>query len=190
MWIIQEPKEVALWNKRHFEEKNGECAACLKYSVLIVVEKKYIKCNIWKVAVRPSYIWNARFLKVNVQIRFIFLFCFELLIGVVVIRKEQTSGSHPLLRTSTTEVCFMTTGTLICPTMYSTGVTPAILIYKITVKVITWNYSWRDIINIRTVHMWLQIMDIIFVVCLLLGNSPASEFYKPTFRNTLSVPSS
>jgi hypothetical protein len=30
MWIIHEPKKVALWNKRHFEEKNGECAACLK----------------------------------------------------------------------------------------------------------------------------------------------------------------
>jgi len=28
------------------------------------------------------------------------------------------------------------------------------------------------------------------VVCFLLGNSPASEFYMPTFRNTLSVPSS
>ena len=65
MWIIHEPKKVALWNKQHFEEKNGECAACLKYSVLIVVEKKYIKCNIWKVSVRPSYIWDARFLKVN-----------------------------------------------------------------------------------------------------------------------------
>jgi hypothetical protein len=26
-------------NKRHFEEKNGECAACLKYSVLVFVEK-------------------------------------------------------------------------------------------------------------------------------------------------------
>jgi hypothetical protein len=25
--------------KRHFEEKNGECAACLKYSVLIFAEK-------------------------------------------------------------------------------------------------------------------------------------------------------
>jgi hypothetical protein len=41
MWIIQEPNKVTLWNKRHFEEKNGECAACLKYSVLIVVEKIY-----------------------------------------------------------------------------------------------------------------------------------------------------
>jgi hypothetical protein len=27
--------------KRHFEEKNGECAACLQYSVLTVVEKVY-----------------------------------------------------------------------------------------------------------------------------------------------------
>jgi hypothetical protein len=33
------PKKVALQNKRHFEEKNRECAACLKYPVLIVVEK-------------------------------------------------------------------------------------------------------------------------------------------------------
>ena len=30
----------------------------------------------------------------------------------------------------------------------------------------------------------------IVVVCFLPGNSPASEFYMPTFRNTLSVPSS
>ena len=36
--------------------QNRECAACLKYSVLIVVEKIYIKCNIWRVAVGPSYI--------------------------------------------------------------------------------------------------------------------------------------
>jgi len=41
MWIIQEPKKVELWNKRHFEEKNGECAACLKCSVIIFVEKIY-----------------------------------------------------------------------------------------------------------------------------------------------------
>ena len=41
MWIIHGPKKVALWNKGHFEEKNGECAACLKYSVLIFAEKIY-----------------------------------------------------------------------------------------------------------------------------------------------------
>jgi hypothetical protein len=34
-----ETKKVALRNKRHFEEKNGECAACLKYSVCIFVEE-------------------------------------------------------------------------------------------------------------------------------------------------------
>jgi len=39
MGITQELKKVALRNKRHFEEKNGECAAYLKYSVLIFVEK-------------------------------------------------------------------------------------------------------------------------------------------------------
>ena len=39
MWIIHEPKNVALWNKRRFEEQNEECAACLKYSVLMFVEK-------------------------------------------------------------------------------------------------------------------------------------------------------
>ena len=32
---------------------------------------------------------------------------------------------------------------------------------------------------------WLNI-----VVRFLLGNSPVSEFYMPTFQNTLSVPSS
>jgi hypothetical protein len=30
----------------------------------------------------------------------------------------------------------------------------------------------------------------LYVVCFLLGDSPASEFYMLTFRNTLSVPSS
>ena len=39
MEILQEPKKVALRNKRHLEGgKNGECAACLKYSVSIFVE--------------------------------------------------------------------------------------------------------------------------------------------------------
>jgi hypothetical protein len=39
MWRLQEQKKVALWNEWYFEEKNGECAACLKYSVFIFVEK-------------------------------------------------------------------------------------------------------------------------------------------------------
>jgi hypothetical protein len=36
-----------------------------KILILIFVEKKYIKCNILRVAVCPSYIWDARFLKVK-----------------------------------------------------------------------------------------------------------------------------
>jgi hypothetical protein len=32
-------KKLPLRNKGHFEEKNGECASCLKYSVLIFIEK-------------------------------------------------------------------------------------------------------------------------------------------------------
>ena len=39
----------------------------LKYSVFVFVEKIYIKCNIWGVAVRPSYIQDARFLKVKTK---------------------------------------------------------------------------------------------------------------------------
>jgi hypothetical protein len=39
MWIKKKKKKVPLWNKRHFEEKNRECAACLKCSVLTVLEK-------------------------------------------------------------------------------------------------------------------------------------------------------
>ena len=38
MWIIQEPIMLELWNKLHFEEKNGEYILCLKYSVPIFVE--------------------------------------------------------------------------------------------------------------------------------------------------------
>ena len=39
-------KKVALPNKRNFEEKSGEYAACLKYSVLIFVEKIYKMQNL------------------------------------------------------------------------------------------------------------------------------------------------
>jgi hypothetical protein len=65
MWIILEPKTVALWNKRHFEKKNLRVCSMFKILSTYSCWKKYIKCNIWRVAVRPSYIWDARFLKVN-----------------------------------------------------------------------------------------------------------------------------
>jgi hypothetical protein len=56
MLIIQEPKRVALLNKRNFEEKNGECAACLRYSVLIFVEKIYKMQHLDGSGAWPSYI--------------------------------------------------------------------------------------------------------------------------------------
>jgi hypothetical protein len=38
--------------------------------------------------------------------------------------------------------------------------------------------------------LYLRSNNPLLVACFLLGNYPASGFYMPTFRNTLSVPSS
>jgi len=43
---------------------------------------------------------------------------------------------------------------------------------------------------IHDIYFISNFRRVLNVVCFLLGNSPASEFYMPTFRNTLSVPSS
>ena len=45
----------------------------------------------------------------------------------------------------------------------------------------------RDALQVFLISNFCPVLN---VVCFLLGNSPASEFYMPTFRNTLSVPSS
>jgi hypothetical protein len=42
----------------------------------------------------------------------------------------------------------------------------------------------------RTLDFKLLLCSVCCTVCFLLGNSPASEFYMPTFRNTLFIPSS
>ena len=65
MWIIHEPEKVALWNKRHFEEQKRRVCSMFKILSTYICWKKYIKCNIWGVVVHPSYIDDARFLKVN-----------------------------------------------------------------------------------------------------------------------------
>jgi hypothetical protein len=46
--------------------------------------------------------------------------------------------------------------------------------------------------SLRTILILLilNLRRVLNVVCFLLGNSPASEFYMPTFRNTLSILSS
>ena len=47
-------------------------------------------------------------------------------------------------------------------------------------------------VNIQQEEVFLisNFCHVLYVACFLLGNSLASEFYMPTFRNTLSVPSS
>jgi hypothetical protein len=39
--------------------------------------------------------------------------------------------------------------------------------------------------NEEVLHRAKEERNILHVLCFLLGNSPASEFYMPTFRNTL-----
>jgi hypothetical protein len=45
-------------------------------------------------------------------------------------------------------------------------------------------------VELELVFLNSNIRHVLYVVCFLLGYSPASEFYMPKFRNTLSVPSS
>jgi len=44
--------------------------------------------------------------------------------------------------------------------------------------------------NIWNVFLISNFRLVVYVVYVILGNSPATGFYMPTFRNTLSVPSS
>jgi len=60
-------KNGSIMKKRHFEEKNGECAACLKYSVLTVVEKKIYKMQHLEVSGTPVLYIGRTVLKVNVE---------------------------------------------------------------------------------------------------------------------------
>jgi hypothetical protein len=56
MWIIQEPKKVALWNKQHFEETEMESVQNVYKILYVYLLKKYKKLGVLKVAVCPSYI--------------------------------------------------------------------------------------------------------------------------------------
>ena len=51
---------------------------------------------------------------------------------------------------------------------------------------------WRSDVYVLTPNAFLisSFRHVQNIVCFLLGNSPASDLYMPTFRNTLSVPSS
>ena len=57
MWIIQEPNNLALWNKLHFEEKKTESVGCVQNIQYLHLLNKYIKMQSLEVsgAVRPIY---------------------------------------------------------------------------------------------------------------------------------------
>jgi hypothetical protein len=50
-----------------------------------------------------------------------------------------------------------------------------------------WGWLW---LKTNCLFLISNFCRVLYVVCFLLGNSPAPEFYMPTFWNTLSVPSS
>ena len=52
MRIIQEPNKVALWNKRHFEEKKTEIMQHFKNIQYVYLLNKYLKCSVWRLALR------------------------------------------------------------------------------------------------------------------------------------------
>ena len=47
-----EPKNVALLNKRHFEEEKTESVQHVWNNQYVYLLNKYVKCNIWRLAVR------------------------------------------------------------------------------------------------------------------------------------------
>ena len=52
MWIIQEPNKLALSTKLHFEEKKAESIEHVQNIQYLYLLNKYIKCNVWRLAVR------------------------------------------------------------------------------------------------------------------------------------------
>ena len=51
MWIIQEPNKLALGNKLHFEEEKTESIEHVSNIQYLHLLNKYIKCNVWRLAV-------------------------------------------------------------------------------------------------------------------------------------------
>ena len=61
MLVIQEPNKVALWNKRHFEEKKTEIMQNVKNIQYVYLLNKYLKCSVWRLALRYDiYIYICR----------------------------------------------------------------------------------------------------------------------------------
>jgi hypothetical protein len=65
MWIIHEPEKDSIMKLMAFWREKRRVCSMFKLLSTYICWTKYMKCNIWRVAVRPSYIEGARFLKVK-----------------------------------------------------------------------------------------------------------------------------
>ena len=66
-------------------------------------------------------------------------------------------------------------------------------IYHLTVKTRNSDveiYTGRRVCGVVKMFLISNFRRVLNAICFLLGSSPASKFYLPTFRNTLPVPSS
>jgi hypothetical protein len=51
---------------------------------------------------------------------------------------------------------------------------------------LTYKHTHTHSVGLLLISNFRRVLNVVFF---LMGNTPASEFYMPTFRNTLSVPS-
>jgi hypothetical protein len=75
----------------------------------------------------------------------------------------------------------------LCAFMMHTGTT---LLFLLLYMGLQTNVVYCAVLEVTVRLVSTLVEHLMMIVCFLLGNSPASEFYMPTFRNTLSVPSS
>jgi hypothetical protein len=69
MWLIQEPNKVALWNKQHFEERKTEIMQHVSNIQYGYLSNKYLKCSVWRLAVRLGVKGLTRTKRSTVQIK-------------------------------------------------------------------------------------------------------------------------
>ena len=85
----------------------------------------------------------------------------------------------------------LTTHALLAPRSWKSRALPLPPLWATTVPTTGLLYIYSVVV--RTYALLFLISNfchVLNVVCFHLGNFPAPEFYMPTFRNTLSVPSS
>ena len=68
MWITQEPNKLELWNKLHLEEKKTESTEHVSNIQYLYLLNKYIKCNVWRLAVWYDPLGVERSIRLSVPL--------------------------------------------------------------------------------------------------------------------------